>query len=61
MTVLVTPKALADHKTRDFKMLIDGKWEAGGAQPIERVAVSFADRNQQPRDRSRIWRCLVAV
>ncbi len=40
MTVLVTPKALADHKARDFKMFIDGKWEAGGSQPIERVAPS---------------------
>ena len=40
MTVLVTPKALADHKARDFKMFIDGKWEAGGSQPIERIAPS---------------------
>ena len=40
MTVLVAPKALADHRARDFKMLIDGKWEAGSAQPMERVAPS---------------------
>lgn len=40
MTVLVTPKALSDHKARDFKMLVDGKWEAGSGQPIERVAPS---------------------
>ena len=40
MTVLVSPRALSDHKTRDFKMLVDGKWEVGSAQPIERVAPS---------------------
>ena len=40
MTVLVAPKALRDHKARDFKMLIDGKWEAGASRPIERVAPS---------------------
>lgn len=38
MTVLVNPKALGDHKVRDFKMLIDGRWEAGSAEPIERIA-----------------------
>ena len=40
MTVLVAPKALADHRARDFKMLIGGKWEAGSIQPMERVAPS---------------------
>ncbi|KRB59522.1 sorbosone dehydrogenase [Rhizobium sp. Root708] len=40
MTVLVAPKALVDHRARDFKMLIDGRWEAGTVQPIERVAPS---------------------
>ncbi len=40
MTVLVTPKALVDHRARDFKMLIDGRWEEGTTQPIERVAPS---------------------
>ncbi len=40
MTVLVTPKALADHKARDFRMLIDGKWEAGSSHPLERIAPS---------------------
>jgi betaine-aldehyde dehydrogenase len=41
MTVLVNPKALSNHKPRDFKMLIDGKWVAGsGADPIERIAPS---------------------
>lgn len=38
MTVLVAPKALVDHRVRDFRMLIDGKWETGNAQPIERIA-----------------------
>ncbi|MBO9127550.1 MULTISPECIES: aldehyde dehydrogenase family protein [unclassified Rhizobium] len=40
MTVLVTPKALANQTIRDFKMLIDGKWISGNAAPIERVAPS---------------------
>ncbi len=40
MTVLINPKALADHSARDFKMLIDGRWEAGAADPIERIAPS---------------------
>jgi betaine-aldehyde dehydrogenase len=40
MTVLVNPKALSDHKARDFRMLIGGKWEAGSSDPIERVAPS---------------------
>ncbi|CDM57698.1 MULTISPECIES: aldehyde dehydrogenase family protein [Rhizobium] len=40
MTVLVNPKALSDHRAREFKMLVDGKWEAGSFQPIERVAPS---------------------
>ena len=40
MTVLVNPKTLGDHKTRDFRMLVDGKWEAGSAQPFERIAPS---------------------
>ncbi len=40
MTVLVAPKALADNRARDFKMLIDGKWEAGSTQPLERLAPS---------------------
>ncbi|MBM7324827.1 aldehyde dehydrogenase family protein [Agrobacterium sp. S2] len=40
MTVLVTPKALANHTARDFSMLIDGKWEAPNSQLIERVAPS---------------------
>jgi betaine-aldehyde dehydrogenase len=40
MTVLVNPKVLSDHEARDFKMLIDGKWEAGASQPIERIAPS---------------------
>ncbi|WP_337270688.1 aldehyde dehydrogenase family protein [Oryzifoliimicrobium ureilyticus] len=38
MTVLVTPKALTDHKVRDFSMLIDGKWEPANSPPIERIA-----------------------
>lgn len=38
MTVLVNPKALSDHKARDFKMLINGKWVSADSQPIERVA-----------------------
>ena len=40
MTVLVNPTALSNHKARDFKMLIDGKWEAGAADPIARIAPS---------------------
>ncbi|OQP86757.1 sorbosone dehydrogenase [Rhizobium rhizosphaerae] len=40
MTVLVAPKALANHAARDFSMLIDGRWESGEGQPIERVAPS---------------------
>jgi betaine-aldehyde dehydrogenase len=40
MTVLINPKALADQSARDFKMLIDGNWEAGASDPIERVAPS---------------------
>jgi betaine-aldehyde dehydrogenase len=40
MTILVNPTRLADHKVRNFRMLIDGKWEEGRAQPIERVAPS---------------------
>ena len=40
MTVLVNPKVLSDHKARDFKMFIDGKWESGTSQPIERIAPS---------------------
>ncbi|NLS00507.1 aldehyde dehydrogenase family protein [Rhizobium sp. P38BS-XIX] len=40
MTVLVAPKVLSDHRVRDFKMLIDGKWEAGTSHSIERVAPS---------------------
>ena len=40
MTVLVNPTALSDHKVRDFQMLIGGKWEAGTAAPIERIAPS---------------------
>ena len=39
MTVLVAPKALADHKARDFRMLIDGKWESA-SQRLERIAPS---------------------
>ncbi|CZT37180.1 aldehyde dehydrogenase family protein [Rhizobium sp. 9140] len=38
MTVLVNPKALAETAPRDFKMLIDGRWSEGTADPIERVA-----------------------
>lgn len=38
MTVLVNPKALADQRPRDFKMLIDGRWSEGTVDPIERVA-----------------------
>jgi hypothetical protein len=30
-------------------------------QPIERVAIPFADRNQHLGDLSRIWRCLVGA
>lgn len=40
MTVVVNPTALSDHKIRDFRMLIDGKWEAGSGAPIERIAPS---------------------
>lgn len=40
MTVLVSPKALSDHKIRDFGMLIDGRWESGTRAPIERIAPS---------------------
>jgi len=40
MTVLVTPKALADHKVRDFRMLIGGDWVSGAGEPIERIAPS---------------------
>jgi len=39
MSVLINPRAL-EHGTRDFKLLIDGKWETGSADPIERVAPS---------------------
>lgn len=46
MTVLVNPTALSDHKARDFKMLIDGKWEAGRSDPIERVAPSHGRRKR---------------
>ena len=34
MTVLVNPTALSDHKARDFRMLIDGRWEVGASDPI---------------------------
>jgi betaine-aldehyde dehydrogenase len=40
MTVLITPKPLADDKPRDFQMLIDGRWESGSSQPIDRIAPS---------------------
>lgn len=40
MTVLVSPTALSDHRARDFSMFIDGRWEAGASDPIERVAPS---------------------
>ena len=40
MTVLVAPKLLSDHKIRDFAMLIDGSWEQGQGNPIERIAPS---------------------
>ena len=40
MTIPVKPKALSSHEARDFKMLIDGRWQAGDARPIERIAPS---------------------
>ena len=41
MTVLVTPKALADVKVREFSMHIDGKWVEGiETGTIERIAPS---------------------
>ncbi|MFM2279062.1 MAG: hypothetical protein RLZZ444_1293, partial [Pseudomonadota bacterium] len=40
MTILVTPKTLANHTVRDFRMLIDGQWLNGNAAPIERIAPS---------------------
>ncbi|MCM2475497.1 aldehyde dehydrogenase family protein [Rhizobium sp. CG5] len=40
MTVLVNPTALANHKAREFGMLIGGKWEQGTGAPIERIAPS---------------------
>lgn len=40
MTVLVHPKALKDHKARDFRMLIDGRWEEAKGAPIDRIAPS---------------------
>ena len=40
MTVLVHPTALKDHKVRDFRMLIDGRWEEAKGAPIDRIAPS---------------------
>lgn len=40
MTIPVKPKALNSHEARDFKMLIDGRWQVGDAKPIERIAPS---------------------
>ncbi|MET3776476.1 betaine-aldehyde dehydrogenase [Rhizobium alvei] len=40
MTILVTPKTLANHTIRDFRMLIGGQWLNGNAAPIERIAPS---------------------
>ncbi|MBB3977497.1 acyl-CoA reductase-like NAD-dependent aldehyde dehydrogenase [Rhizobium azooxidifex] len=39
MTAIVKPKALENHKVRDFRMLIDGAWvETDGGGTLERVA-----------------------
>ncbi len=39
MTVVVRPKALGDYETREFRMLIDGRWVDGAeGRTIERVA-----------------------
>ncbi len=49
MTVLVNPKALADQRPRDFKMLIDGRWSEGTVDPIERVAPGTASSSAGSR------------
>lgn len=39
MTVMMRPQALTSHKTREFKMLIDGQWTAGAkGRTIERMS-----------------------
>lgn len=39
MTVMMRPQQLANHTTREFSMLIDGKWTAGAeGKTIERVS-----------------------
>lgn len=40
MTVLIHPGSLGAHKVRDFGLLIDGAWETGSREPIERIAPS---------------------